>query len=315
MTFIATIGGIYALLALSPQPRLGVSTGLVNLGLAGVFAGGAYASAIAPTRCTRCWSVCSRRCASIAAGPARDLATCGWRADYLADRHARIRRGRGLVAVNDRWLTTAPTASRALSRSVKQQLARRVFDLSILAVSTIVVFVCFGLHRIDRSPYGRALKQSRRTGLAAFAGSACCRFKFEASRCRPGLRNWQSRSMGIDHPTSLPTTSQPLITSTSSRVTAGGVGRPVAAAAGAYARVRLPGNHPLCRCGRPRPRARQSPPVREMLSASPLILVSPAFARTSILGLGNFSYSRGTWRIDINPRTEGDPADDHYSKL
>src|SRR5262249_58765052 len=46
--FIATIGGIYGLLALSLNLIWG-GAGMVNLGLAGFFAVGAYASALATT--------------------------------------------------------------------------------------------------------------------------------------------------------------------------------------------------------------------------------------------------------------------------
>jgi branched-chain amino acid transport system permease protein len=45
LLFIATIGGIYALLALSLNLIWG-GAGMVNLGLAGFFAVGAYATAI-----------------------------------------------------------------------------------------------------------------------------------------------------------------------------------------------------------------------------------------------------------------------------
>src|SRR5262245_65500511 len=48
LTFIATIGGIYGLLALSLNLIWG-GAGMVNLGLAGFFAVGAYASALLTT--------------------------------------------------------------------------------------------------------------------------------------------------------------------------------------------------------------------------------------------------------------------------
>jgi branched-chain amino acid transport system permease protein len=48
LTFIATVGGIYAMLALSLNLIWG-GAGMVNLGLAGFFAVGAYASALLTT--------------------------------------------------------------------------------------------------------------------------------------------------------------------------------------------------------------------------------------------------------------------------
>ena len=48
LLFIATIGGIYAVLALSLNLIWG-GAGMVNLGLAGFFAVGAYASALVTT--------------------------------------------------------------------------------------------------------------------------------------------------------------------------------------------------------------------------------------------------------------------------
>jgi branched-chain amino acid transport system permease protein len=276
VTFIATIGGIYALLALSLNLVWG-STGLVNLGLAGFFAVGAYASAIttgagAPV----VFGFLAAIAASIAAGVLVTFATLRLRDDYLAIVTLGFAEVVRLVAVNERWLTNGADGISGIRAPFKQALGAQGFDLFYLGlVSTIVVLTWWALQRIDRSPYGRALKAIREDQeLAAFAGKHVLRFKFEAFALSAGIAGLAGALYGHYQSYISPDHFQPLITIyIFLAVTAGGVGRPVAAVAGAYAVVVflettrfvaavVPGLEPM-----------QIAAVREMLVGVALILV------------------------------------------
>jgi branched-chain amino acid transport system permease protein len=276
VTFIATIGGIYALLALSLNLVWG-STGLVNLGLAGFFAVGAYASAIttgagAPVPVGLLAAVA----VSIAAGLLVTFATLRLRDDYLAIVTLGFAEVVRLVALNERWLTNGADGISGIRAPFKQTLGSQGFDLFYFGlVSTVVVLVWFVLRRIDLSPYGRTLKAIREDQeLAAFAGKSVLRFKFEAFALSAAIAGLAGALYGHQQSYISPDHFQPLITIyIFLAVTAGGVGRPVGAVAGAYVVVVflettrfvaavVPGLEPV-----------QIASVREMLVGAALILV------------------------------------------
>src|SRR5437868_8086375 len=106
LLFIATIGSIYALLALSLNLIWG-GAGMVNLGLAGFFAVGAYASALLTTvghaPIAAGWLL-----ALIAGGVAGlivTLSTTRLREDYLAIVTLGFAEVVRLIAANEIWLT------------------------------------------------------------------------------------------------------------------------------------------------------------------------------------------------------------------
>jgi len=276
VAFIATIGGIYALLALSLNLVWG-STGLVNLGLAGFFAVGAYASAIttgagAPVPVGLLAAVAG----SIAAGLLVTFATLRLRDDYLAIVTLGFAEVVRLVAVNERWLTNGADGISGIRAPFKQTFGPQGFDLFYFGlVSIFVVLVWFVLRRIDLSPYGRTLKAIREDQeLAAFAGKSVLRFKFEAFALSAAIAGLAGALYGHQQSYISPDHFQPLITIyIFLAVTAGGVGRPVGAVAGAYVVVVflettrfvaavVPGLEPV-----------QVASVREMLVGAALILV------------------------------------------
>jgi len=276
VTFIATIGGIYALLALSLNLVWG-STGLVNLGLAGFFAVGAYASAIttgagAPVPVGLLAAVA----VSIAAGLLVTFATLRLRDDYLAIVTLGFAEVVRLVALNERWLTNGADGISGIRAPFKQTFGPQGFDLFYFGlVSIFVVLVWFVLRRIDLSPYGRTLKAIREDQeLAAFAGKSVLRFKFEAFALSAAIAGLAGALYGHQQSYISPDHFQPLITIyIFLAVTAGGVGRPVGAVAGAYVVVVflettrfvaavVPGLEPV-----------QIASVREMLVGAALILV------------------------------------------
>jgi branched-chain amino acid transport system permease protein len=276
VAFIATIGGIYALLALSLNLVWG-STGLVNLGLAGFFAVGAYASAIttgagAPVPVGLLAAVAG----SIAAGLLVTFATLRLRDDYLAIVTLGFAEVVRLVAVNERWLTNGADGISGIRAPFKQTFGPQGFDLFYFGlVSIFVVLVWFVLRRIDLSPYGRTLKAIREDQeLAAFAGKSVLRFKFEAFALSAAIAGLAGALYGHQQSYISPDHFQPLITIyIFLAVTAGGVGRPFGAVAGAYVVVVflettrfvaavVPGLEPV-----------QIASVREMLVGAALILV------------------------------------------
>jgi branched-chain amino acid transport system permease protein len=238
VTFIATIGGIYALLALSLNLVWG-STGLVNLGLAGFFAVGAYASAIATgAGAPVIIGLVTAIVVSIATGFVVTFATLRLRDDYLAIVTLGFAEVVRLVAVNERWLTNGANGISDIRAPFRQALGRQGFDLFYLGlVSLVVLLVWLLLRRLDQSPYGRALRSIREDQeLAAFAGKQVLRFKFEAFALAAGIAGLAGALYGHYQSYISPEHFQPLITIyIFLAVTTGGVGNPVGAVAGAYA--------------------------------------------------------------------------------
>jgi branched-chain amino acid transport system permease protein len=169
--FTLTICGIYALLALSLNLIWG-GVGLVNLGLAGFFAVGAYASAIATGAGAPVligWG--AALIVGAVVGLVVTFATLRLRDDYLAIVTLGFAEVIRLIALNERWLTKGSDGISGIRAPLKAELGLQGFNLFYLAlVSTIVLLVWLLLRRLDASPYGRAMKAIREDQqLAAFA--------------------------------------------------------------------------------------------------------------------------------------------------
>ena len=238
--FTLTIGGIYALLALSLNLVWGM-TGMVNLGLAGFFAVGAYASAIATGAGAPV--LLGWFCAIVAgmvAGLVITFATLRLRDDYLAIVTLGFAEVVRLVALNERWLTNGADGISGIRAPLKSVLGQSGFALFYLGVVTALVFaIWYGIRRLDHAPYGRALKAIREDQeLARFAGKAVLRFKFEVFAAAAGIAALAGALYGHFQSYVSPDHFQPLITIyIFLAVTAGGVGRPIGAVIGAYAVV------------------------------------------------------------------------------
>jgi branched-chain amino acid transport system permease protein len=240
LIFIATLGGIYALLALSLNLVWG-STGMVNLGLAGFFAAGAYASAIVTgAGAPILFGFAAAIVVSIGAGLLVTFATLRLRDDYLAIVTLGFAEVVRLVALNERWLTNGADGISGIKAPFRGELGLAGFNLFYLGlVSLVVLLVWLALRRLDLSPYGRALKSIREDQeLAAFAGKPVLRFKFEAFALAAGIAGLAGALYGHYQSYVSPDHFQPLITIyIFLAVTAGGVGRPASAMLGAYAVV------------------------------------------------------------------------------
>ena len=127
--FTLTICGVYALLALSLNLIWG-GVGLVNLGLAGFFAVGAYASAIATGAGAPVligWG------AALAVGAVVGLvvtfATLRLRDDYLAIVTLGFAEVIRLIALNERWLTKGSDGISGIRAPLKAELGLQGFNL------------------------------------------------------------------------------------------------------------------------------------------------------------------------------------------
>ncbi|HMK79765.1 MAG TPA: branched-chain amino acid ABC transporter permease [Xanthobacteraceae bacterium] len=235
--FTLTICGIYALLALSLNLIWG-GAGLVNLGLAGFFAVGAYASAIvsgagAPVLIG--WA--SALVAGAVVGLVVTFATLRLRDDYLAIVTLGFAEVIRLIALNERWLTNGSDGISGIKAPLKAQLGIEGFNLFYLVlVSAIVIAVWLLLRRLDASPYGRAMKAIREDQqLAAFAGKDVLRFKWQAFALSAAIAALAGALYAHSQSYISPDHFEPLITIyIFLAVTAGGVGRPTGAVVGAY---------------------------------------------------------------------------------
>lgn len=274
--FTLTLCGIYALLALSLNLIWG-GIGMVNLGLAGFFAVGAYASAItsgAGAPVVVGWGVAV--VAGVITGLMVTVATVRLRDDYLAIVTLGFAEVIRLVAVNERWLTNGSDGISGITAPLKGVLGLQGFSLFYLALVSLVVLVVWALLRgLDRSPFGRAMKAIREDQvLAAFAGKTVLRFKLQAFAVSAGIAALAGALYAHFQSYISPDHFQPLITIyLFLAVSAGGVGRPSGAVLGAYlvvlfleatrfATELVPGLQPV-----------QLAALREMLTGAALLLV------------------------------------------
>lgn len=240
LVFTLTIGGLYALLALSLNLVWG-GAGMVNLGLAGFFAVGGYASAIATgagVPVLAGWGAAVL--AGIGAGLFVTFATLRLRDDYLAIVTLGFAEVIRLVALNERWLTKGSDGISGIPAPFKALLGVQGFNFAYLALVLVVVLAVWALlDRLDRSPYGRALKAIREDQeLARFAGKPVLRFKYEAFALSAAIAALAGALYAHYQSYISPDHFQPLITVyIFLAVTAGGIGRPAGAVLGGFAVV------------------------------------------------------------------------------
>lgn len=237
LIFALTIGGIYALLALSLNLIWG-GIGLVNLGLVGFFALGAYASALltgAGLPVLFGWG--GAIIVGAIAGLIVTLATTRLRDDYLAIVTLGLAEVIRLVALNERWLTNGSDGISGIQAPLKSVLGNQGFNLFYLVlVSAVVLVVWLVLRRLDRSPYGRAMKAIREDQeLAGFAGKNVLGFKVQAFAVSAAIAGLAGALYAHFQSYVSPDHFQPLITIyIFLAVAAGGVGRPAGGVLGAY---------------------------------------------------------------------------------
>lgn len=237
IVFLLVVAGIYALLAQSLCLAWGV-TGLVNLGLAGFFAIGAYASAMLVK-----WAgvpVPLGLVAALGAGAAAGFVVCvstlRLRDDYLAIVTLGFAEAVRVVASNEIWLTGGTDGISGIPAGLPRDWGQGFHLAALGVVSALVGLVWLALRRLVASPWGRALRAVREDQVvAAVAGKPVARLKAEAFAIAAAIAALAGALYG--HYTSYiaPEIFQPLITIyIFLAVTAGGNGRPTGAAVGAY---------------------------------------------------------------------------------
>jgi branched-chain amino acid transport system permease protein len=250
---------------------------MVNLGLAGFFAVGAYTSALVTTTghapILAGWVLAL--VAGGAAGLAVTLSTTRLREDYLAIVTLGFAEVVRLVAANEIWLTRGTDGISGIPGPWKAALGRD-FNAVYFAILLVVLRGLFLLmRRIDRSPYGRALRAIREDAqVAQVAGKPVLRFKAQAFALSAAIAGLAGALYGHFTSYIAPDLFLPLITVyIFLAVASGGVGSPAGALVGAYLLMTLLESARFFVELIPHVTAVQRAALKELLIAVALILV------------------------------------------
>jgi branched-chain amino acid transport system permease protein len=182
LTAMAISAGIYALMALGVNLTWGMA-GMVNLGLAGFFAVGAYATALL----TKAGfpiplGIAAAALAASLTGAAVALVTARLRADYLAIVTLGFSESVRIAASNEIWLTNGSDGIAGIPGPWRGTLTPQQFNLLFLGIVVVFLLATFVLlQRIGHSPFGRVLRAIRDDeDVAAVAGKHVLAFKVEA---------------------------------------------------------------------------------------------------------------------------------------
>jgi len=238
--FVFTIAGIYAVLAQSLVLSWGMG-GIVNLGLAGFFAIGAYASAMATK-----WGgiplpvgILLAMLAACLAGLVVTYSTLRLRDDYLAIITLGFSEVLRIVANNEIALTGGSDGISGITGGVSRATGI-TYALYWLGFVSLAALLCFlAVRRLATSPWGRALRAVRDDQVvAAVAGKPVTRLKAQAFALSTAMAGLAGALFGHFGSYVAPDMFQPLITIyIFLAVTLGGNGRPAGAVLGAYVLV------------------------------------------------------------------------------
>src|SRR5262249_3212140 len=144
-----TFAGLYGLMALGLNLVWGM-TGLINLGLAGFFAAGAYVSALVTVKLGLpiVAGLVAAALFAAAAGAAMALTTRNLRGDYLAIVTLGFSEVVRLVASNEIWLTQGTDGIPGIPGPWRGRVTPETFNLIYLAI--VAVFVAAALWLLER---------------------------------------------------------------------------------------------------------------------------------------------------------------------
>jgi branched-chain amino acid transport system permease protein len=182
LTAMAISAGIYALMALGVNLTWGVA-GMVNLGLAGFFAVGAYATALLTKAGIPIpLGIAAGAIAAAATGAGVALITARLRADYLAIVTLGFSESVRIAAANEIWLTNGSDGIAGIPGPWRGTLTPQQFNLLFLGIVIAFLIGTFILlQRIVHSPFGRVLRAIRDDeDVAAVAGKHVLAFKVKA---------------------------------------------------------------------------------------------------------------------------------------
>jgi branched-chain amino acid transport system permease protein len=189
LTAMAISAGIYALLALGVNLTWGMA-GMINLGLAGFFAVGAYATAMLTKAGVAIpLGIVAGAIAAAITGAGVALITARLRADYLAIVTLGFSESVRITAANEIWLTNGSDGIAGIPGPWRDALTPQQFNLLFLGIVLAVLAVTFVvLHRISGSPFGRVLRAIRDDeDVAAVAGKHVLAFKVKAFAVGAGV--------------------------------------------------------------------------------------------------------------------------------
>ena len=155
--------GIYALMALGMNVIWGMA-GLINLGLVGFFAVGAYTSALLTLKLgfPIYLGVLAGTAMASAVGVLVALITVRLRGDYLAIVTLGFAETMRIVMSNELWIANGTDGLSGIPGPWRQALGPHGFNLLFLAIVVAAVAVLFFLvERLAQAPFGRVLRAIR----------------------------------------------------------------------------------------------------------------------------------------------------------
>ncbi len=180
---LAAFAGFYALLALGLNVVWGLA-GMMNLGLAGFYAVGAYTSALLVVRLH--WpiaaGIAAAACIASLVGAGAALLTARLRGDYLAIVTLGFAEVVRLIASNEIWLTKGTDGISGIPGPGRGVLPPGEFYALYAGIVWIaVILVAVLLARLAAAPFGRVLRAIREDEMvAAVAGKPILAFKVKA---------------------------------------------------------------------------------------------------------------------------------------
>jgi len=175
--------GIYAIMALGMNVTWGMA-GLINLGLVGFFAVGAYTSALLTLKFG--WpipaAIAVATLATAAVGIAVAIVTVRLRGDYLAIATLGFAETMRIVMSNEIWIANGTDGLSGIPGPMRQDLSPHAFNLLYLGIVWSVVGVLFVLfQRLAYAPFGRVLRGIREDEVVVLvAGKNVVLFKAKA---------------------------------------------------------------------------------------------------------------------------------------
>ena len=212
---MAVFAGFYALMALGLNVIFGLA-GMVNLGLVGFFAIGAYTSALLTVKLH--WPMLAGWAAALvlssACGAVVAVITARLKGDYLAIVTLGFAEVIRLVAANEIWLTNGTDGISAIPGPWRG--AASPFEFNVIFAAIVWVLVCLVgwlLGRLSDAPFGRVLRAIREDDMiAAVAGKAVLAFKVQAFAIGAGVLGLAGALYGHYNAYIAPDGFQPLIT-------------------------------------------------------------------------------------------------------
>ena len=240
---MAVFAGCYALMALGLNLIFGLA-GMINLGLVGFFAIGAYASALLTVKLHVPLLLAGPAAigAAVLCGVVVALVTARLRGDYLAIVTLGFSEVIRLVASNEIWLTNGTDGISAIPAPGRGVLSPLLFNLQFVVIVWLAVgLAAFLIARLSAAPFGRVLRAIREDDvIASVAGKRVLRFKLQAFAIGAGLMGLAGALYAHFNAYIAPDSFQPLVTIyVVLALTAGGTGTVRGAVLGAVLVVAL----------------------------------------------------------------------------